>query len=64
MTGQAPERIIIDGRPRSLYADPLYRLLVSSRFKLAHAAETLDLLSSMAKCVGTDMAMKVTPDVV
>lgn len=34
MTGQTPERIIVDGRPRSLYADPLYRLLASRRIDL------------------------------
>jgi hypothetical protein len=26
VTAQSPERIILDGRPRCLYADPLYRL--------------------------------------
>jgi hypothetical protein len=40
MTAQTPERIIIDDEPRALYADPLYRLLASSRFKLgAYATE-------------------------
>jgi hypothetical protein len=34
MTAQAPERIIIDGRPRALYADPLYPLLESHRLDL------------------------------
>lgn len=34
MTAQTPERIIIDGRPRELYADPLYRLLASRRLDL------------------------------
>ncbi len=31
MTAQSPERIILDGRPRALYAEPLYRLLASRR---------------------------------
>ena len=35
MTAQAPERIIIDGRPRPLYAAPLYRLLASRRLDLS-----------------------------
>ena len=34
MTAQTPERIIIDGRPRELYANPLYRLLASRRLDL------------------------------
>jgi len=34
MTAQTPERIILDGRPRVLYADPLYRLLASRRMSL------------------------------
>ncbi|MFG1376892.1 hypothetical protein [Xanthobacter autotrophicus] len=31
MTAQSPERIILDGRPHALYAQPLYRLLKSFR---------------------------------
>jgi hypothetical protein len=31
MTAQVPERLIIDDRPRELYAQPLYRLLASRR---------------------------------
>jgi len=31
MTAQAPERIILDGRPRALYANPLYRLIERCR---------------------------------
>jgi hypothetical protein len=31
MTAQIPERIILAGRPRALYGDPLHRLLASSR---------------------------------
>ena len=34
MTAQTPERIIIDGRPRALYEQPLYRLLASRRMDL------------------------------
>lgn len=34
MTAQTPERLIIDGRPRALYAQPLYRLLTSRRMDL------------------------------
>ena len=34
MTAQTPERIIIDGRPRARYANPLYRLLASRRIDL------------------------------
>ena len=34
MTAQTPERIILDGRPHALYADPLYRLLTSRRMDL------------------------------
>jgi len=34
MTAQTPERMIIAGRPRALYADPLYRLLASNRMDL------------------------------
>ena len=36
MTAQAPERIILDGRPRSLYADPLYELAEQCQLDLAH----------------------------
>src|SRR5579884_569645 len=36
MTAQAPERIIIDGRPRQLFADPLYRLRRHFRLDLAN----------------------------
>jgi len=34
MTAQTPERIIIDGRPRALYEQPLYRLLEKRRMTL------------------------------
>lgn len=34
MTAQTPERIIIDGRARALYEQPLYRLLASRRMDL------------------------------
>ncbi len=34
MTAQAPERIIVDGRPRALYANPLYRLAKRCRIDL------------------------------
>src|SRR5215470_15506313 len=34
MTAQTPERIIIDGRPRALYANPLYHLLKSHSLTL------------------------------
>jgi hypothetical protein len=34
MTAQAPERIILDGRPRQLFADPLYRLCKNYRLDL------------------------------
>ncbi|HLK80337.1 MAG TPA: hypothetical protein VKT99_02410 [Xanthobacteraceae bacterium] len=36
MTAQAPERIITDGRPRALYADPLYPLLQSHGLDLSN----------------------------
>lgn len=39
MTAQSPERMILDGRPRALYADPLYRLLKSRRLSLAKRGE-------------------------
>jgi hypothetical protein len=35
MTAQVPERIILDGRPRALYAAPLYRLAKRCRLDLA-----------------------------
>jgi len=35
MTAQTPERIILDGRPRSLFADPLYRLTARCRLDLS-----------------------------
>jgi hypothetical protein len=35
MTAQSPERIILDGRPRGLYADPLYRLTKRCRLDLS-----------------------------
>lgn len=34
MTAQTPERLIMDGRPRALYAQPLYDLLESRRIEL------------------------------
>lgn len=34
MTAQTPERIVVDGKPRALYAAPLYRLLQSRRMSL------------------------------
>ncbi|MBN9218407.1 MAG: hypothetical protein J0I79_10670 [Mesorhizobium sp.] len=34
MTAQSPERIILDGRPRELYAQPLYRLIKHFRIDL------------------------------
>src|SRR3954469_16405067 len=36
MTAQTPERIILDGRPRWLFAQPLYRLLKHHRLGLAN----------------------------
>jgi hypothetical protein len=36
MTAQAPERIILDGRPRELFADPLYRLCKHYRLDLSN----------------------------
>jgi hypothetical protein len=35
MTTQIPERIIVDGKPHWLYAQPLYRLLASRRTEIA-----------------------------
>lgn len=34
MTAQVPERLIIDGQPRAVFGDPLYRLLASRRMDL------------------------------
>ncbi|MCB0057976.1 MAG: hypothetical protein KDE45_13160 [Caldilineaceae bacterium] len=34
MTAQSPERLILDGRPRALYAEPLYRLCKQYRLDL------------------------------
>lgn len=34
MTAQTPERLIMDGRPWAIYANPLYRLLASRRMDL------------------------------
>lgn len=39
MTAQSPERIILDGRPYALYAEPLYRLLKSFRIDPREYAE-------------------------
>jgi len=39
MTAQAPERIILDGRPRPLHADPLHKLL-RRRLKNPHGWST------------------------
>jgi hypothetical protein len=36
MTVQAPERIILDGRPRALYADPLHRLTERCRIDFSN----------------------------
>ncbi|TAL80726.1 MAG: hypothetical protein EPN75_06485 [Beijerinckiaceae bacterium] len=36
MTAQVPERIIVDGRPRELFADPLYRLRTHFRLDLRY----------------------------
>ncbi|HZT19813.1 MAG TPA: hypothetical protein VFA23_10445 [Dongiaceae bacterium] len=36
MTAQSPERIILDGRPHQLFADPLYRLRKRCRLDLAN----------------------------
>lgn len=36
MTAQSPERLIVDGRPRPMYADPLYRLRRQSRLDLSN----------------------------
>jgi hypothetical protein len=36
MTAQDPERIILDGRPRALYTDPLYRLRKRCRLDLSN----------------------------
>jgi len=35
MTAQIPERILIDGKPHWLHAEPLYRLLVTRRTEIA-----------------------------
>lgn len=40
MTAQCPERLIIDGLPHYLYADPLYRLLASRRLTRLFEAQT------------------------
>ena len=36
MTAQVPERLIIDGKPRAIGGEPLYRLLASRRISLRH----------------------------
>lgn len=39
MTAQTPERLILDGRPRAIHAEPLYRLLTSRRMTLENKDE-------------------------
>ena len=38
MTAQIPERLIVDGKPRAMGGDPLYRALKHSRFSLSDAS--------------------------